>query len=110
MRTTEKPASEAAANSPRLVGVTADVGEEDEEELEGVTAVGGIDTAAELAAEGAVKSPVLVRETEDEGDMQLAFADGPPSVAGDFDRISVAVCENVSDVSITPQSGRIMNF
>ena len=41
--------------------------------------------------------------------MQLAFADGPRSLVEDFDRISAAVCENVGDVSITPQSGRIMN-
>ena len=51
----------------------------------------------------------LERETVDEGDMQLAFADGPRSLVEDFDRISAAVCENVGDVSITPQSGRIMN-
>jgi hypothetical protein len=102
MRTTAEPAAEAAANSPRLVGATADVGEGDGEELGGVAAAGGIDTAAELAAEGAVKSPKRVRETEDEGDMQLAFVDGPRSLAEVFARISAAVCENVGDVSITP--------
>ena len=56
-----------------------------------------------------MKSHGPVRETEDEGDMQMASADGPRSLAEVFARISAAVCENVGDVSITPQSSRIMN-
>ena len=109
VRTTAAPAAGAAANSPRLVGATADVGEEDGEELGGVAAAGGIDTAAELATEGAVQPPGPVEATENEGDMQLAPVDGPRSLAEVFARISAEVCESVGGKSITPQSGRIMN-
>ena len=91
------------------MGATADVGEEDGEELGGVAAAGGIDTAAELATEGAVQPPGPVEATENEGDMQLAPADGPRSLAEVFARISAEVCESVGGKSITPQSGRIMN-
>ena len=71
---------------------------------------GGIDTAAELAAEGAVESLGQVRETEDEGEMQREMAeleviatrtpsaDGPRSLAKVFDRISAEVCKNVGNV------------
>jgi hypothetical protein len=82
---------------------------------------GGIDTTAEPAAEGAVDSPVPVKETVDEDEMQretakleattpqTPSADGPRSLADVFDMIFAEMCENVSDASITPQSGRIMN-
>ena len=109
VRTTVAPAVGAAANSPRLVRATADAGEEDGEELGGVAAAGGIDTAAELATEGAVQPPGPMEATENEGDMQLAPADGPRSLAEVFARISAEVCESVGERSITPQSGRIMN-
>ena len=109
MNTTTEPAAEGAANTLRRVGETSDVGEEGGEELGGVAAVGGIGTTAEPAAEGAVNSLGPVKETENEGDMQLAFADGPRSLVEVFDRISAEVCENVGDVSITPQIGRIMS-